>query len=409
MPELRDLESRRNSSNEKNPTVTANSFQALSNQGEPSIESLIATLESGTDIDPGSLAAVFTSFLETKNSVASLKSKLERVESENSELSNIVKVHEGRIDHLEKSNDQLKDEITDLKAKMMANNIILLNIPETDPEEVTTVVSDFFRNNLQITKNIPINITHRYGKKPDLKSAKKATQNGENPDDDAEVKHRPIVVSFVHRSDKQLVMSRGPRLKKTKFRMVEQRPAEIRTAQSLLFEKKKQMEETNPELKEKIKVKGTRLMVDGKEKYDTLKVKNNCLDKDFNTTTEARKLRPKSGIETTADGSVFRAHYVPLELSGQVNAALASVYSHADGKFGKATHNSWALRLDAEDTEGLDDDGEMGASGEIMKIMKANNITSGMCIVSRFYGGRHIGPQRFDIIRRLTTDVIKFL
>jgi putative IMPACT (imprinted ancient) family translation regulator len=70
-------------------------------------------------------------------------------------------------------------------------------------------------------------------------------------------------------------------------------------------------------------------------------------------------------------------------------------------KYAKATHNSWAARLPGGPAKS--DDGESGASAIILRMMERAALESHMIVVTRWYGGKHLGGDRF----RHVTDAVR--
>ncbi|MFK7763674.1 MAG: YigZ family protein [Roseobacter sp.] len=62
-------------------------------------------------------------------------------------------------------------------------------------------------------------------------------------------------------------------------------------------------------------------------------------------------------------------------------------------KFAKATHHSWALRTDAGPLK--NDDGEAGAGLVILRMLERMDIQDEIIVVTRWYGGKHLGGDRF--------------
>ncbi len=67
-------------------------------------------------------------------------------------------------------------------------------------------------------------------------------------------------------------------------------------------------------------------------------------------------------------------------------------------KFAKATHNTWAARL-ADGTEIKNDDGEGGAGMIILQMMQREGLEDAIIIVTRWYGGTHLGGDRFKHVK----------
>jgi putative IMPACT (imprinted ancient) family translation regulator len=62
-------------------------------------------------------------------------------------------------------------------------------------------------------------------------------------------------------------------------------------------------------------------------------------------------------------------------------------------KFAKATHNSWGLI--GSDGPLKNDDGESGAGQIILKMLEREGLRAHIVVVTRWYGGKHLGGDRF--------------
>lgn len=63
-------------------------------------------------------------------------------------------------------------------------------------------------------------------------------------------------------------------------------------------------------------------------------------------------------------------------------------------KYAKATHNTWAV-LFSEGTPLKNDDGEGGAGQIILQMLERAPLTDHIIVVTRWYGGKHLGGDRF--------------
>ena len=63
-------------------------------------------------------------------------------------------------------------------------------------------------------------------------------------------------------------------------------------------------------------------------------------------------------------------------------------------KFAKATHNTWALVSRAQGPL-KGDDGESGAGMVILRMLERAALHDQIVIVTRWYGGKHLGGDRF--------------
>ena len=73
-------------------------------------------------------------------------------------------------------------------------------------------------------------------------------------------------------------------------------------------------------------------------------------------------------------------------------------------KFAKATHNTWACLTETGPLK--NDDGESGAGMVIMRMLEREDIRNEIVVVTRWYGGKHLGGDRF---RHVQTCVSAYL
>ncbi|HKK97043.1 MAG TPA: YigZ family protein [Marivita sp.] len=63
-------------------------------------------------------------------------------------------------------------------------------------------------------------------------------------------------------------------------------------------------------------------------------------------------------------------------------------------KYAKATHNTWAVMF-SDGTPLKNDDGEGGAGQIILQMLEREGLTDHLIVVTRWYGGKHLGGDRF--------------
>jgi putative IMPACT (imprinted ancient) family translation regulator len=73
-------------------------------------------------------------------------------------------------------------------------------------------------------------------------------------------------------------------------------------------------------------------------------------------------------------------------------------------KFARATHNTWAVIL--PDGPLKNDDGEAGAGNVILRMLEREGLHAHIVVVTRWYGGKHLGGDRF---RHVQTAVRAYL
>ena len=77
-------------------------------------------------------------------------------------------------------------------------------------------------------------------------------------------------------------------------------------------------------------------------------------------------------------------------------------------KFAKATHHSWAFLSGSGPVK--NDDGESGAGMVIVRMLERENLKDHLIVVTRWYGGKHLGGDRFRHVQeavRIYLDDVK--
>ena len=113
--------------------------------------------------------------------------------------------------------------------------------------------------------------------------------------------------------------------------------------------------------------------------------------------------------------SVFQAHVAAITHPSEAAEVLAILKQ--DRKIVRATHNIMAYRIVSDKSEtpladqavyaDNDDDGEDGAGpklAELLYLMGAQNV---IVVVSRWYGGIHLGPDRFKHIANVARTAVE--
>ena len=95
-------------------------------------------------------------------------------------------------------------------------------------------------------------------------------------------------------------------------------------------------------------------------------------------------------------GSRYAVSGGPAADRAQVDRFLKQLKK--DKKFAKATHNSWALLM-SDGTPLKGDDGESGAGMVILRMLERAALTDHVIVVTRWYGGKHLGGDRFRHIQ----------
>ena len=90
-------------------------------------------------------------------------------------------------------------------------------------------------------------------------------------------------------------------------------------------------------------------------------------------------------------GSRYAVSGAPARSRDDVAALLAGLKRNK--RFARATHHSWAAIMDGQPVK--DDDGESGAGALILQMLERAGLHDHVVVVTRWYGGRHLGGDRF--------------
>ncbi|KAK6004455.1 hypothetical protein QM012_008317 [Aureobasidium pullulans] len=108
----------------------------------------------------------------------------------------------------------------------------------------------------------------------------------------------------------------------------------------------------------------------------------------------------------TEKKSVFVARAAAVSSPAEAKSYLAHLLA-TDKKVAKATHNITAWRIHGPNEtayQDCDDDGETAAGGRLLHLMQLIDIWDVMVVVTRWYGGVHLGPDRFRLINMAARD-----
>jgi hypothetical protein len=110
----------------------------------------------------------------------------------------------------------------------------------------------------------------------------------------------------------------------------------------------------------------------------------------------------------TEKKSIFLARAASVSSPAQAKQYLAHLLA-TDKKAARATHNmtAWRIRGPNETSyQDCDDDGETAAAGRMLHLMQLMDVWNVMVVVTRWYGGIHLGPDRFRIINTAAREAL---
>ncbi|KAL5116609.1 hypothetical protein ACEQ8H_005487 [Pleosporales sp. CAS-2024a] len=106
--------------------------------------------------------------------------------------------------------------------------------------------------------------------------------------------------------------------------------------------------------------------------------------------------------------SVFVARVAPVSSPAQARKYVAHLLA-TDKKAARAAHNMTAWRIKGpHDTsyQDCDDDGETAAGSRMLHLMQLMDVWDVMVVVTRWYGGVLLGPDRFRIINTAAREAL---
>jgi hypothetical protein len=106
--------------------------------------------------------------------------------------------------------------------------------------------------------------------------------------------------------------------------------------------------------------------------------------------------------------SLFVARCASVSSLAEAKQKLAHLLA-TDKRVAKATHNITAWRIRGEGGTAIqdcDDDGETAAGSRMLKLLQVVDVWDVMVVVSRWYGGVKLGPDRFRLINNVAREVL---
>ncbi|XP_037325540.2 protein IMPACT isoform X2 [Pungitius pungitius] len=116
----------------------------------------------------------------------------------------------------------------------------------------------------------------------------------------------------------------------------------------------------------------------------------------------------KHGTTITDRRSTFQPHLAPVVTPKQVKLFLGKLYENK--KISGATHNIYAYRIYCEEKnrflQDCEDDGETAAGGRLLHLLQILDVRNVAVVVSRWYGGILLGPDRFKHINNCARNLL---
>jgi len=113
------------------------------------------------------------------------------------------------------------------------------------------------------------------------------------------------------------------------------------------------------------------------------------------------------GVILSDRGSRYAVSGASVRDRKDINSALTGLKQLKP--YAKASHNTWAADLSIGALKG--DDGESGAAMVILRMLERAELKDHLVIVTRWYGGKKLGGDRFrrvqDCVRAYLDDLQK--
>jgi hypothetical protein len=138
-----------------------------------------------------------------------------------------------------------------------------------------------------------------------------------------------------------------------------------------------------------------------------------CLQECENLHVQNEEIRWISAEKTLVDRkSVFQAHVCAVDSDEMVKRAVNQLIE-SSSRIQRATHNMYAYRFVEKTKDGKalvkhdnDDDGEDAAGSRLAQLLEMRKENGVLVLVSRWYGGIHLGPKRFAHISNVARDLL---
>jgi len=336
---------------------------------------------------------------ELEGLVADLTTDLLETKEENRQIKQELKLMQAILIRKDKDIEELRAKMVDQKAKDMQNNILLHNVQEQSQENCETLFRNFLWSELKMetgkVSDLKIERAHRVGVQRTDKSP------------------RPIVVRFLSYKEKEMVLKvwydkNGTNQNedhKIKQRLTKQLPPEYLQKRAQNYQLIENVKAKVPKGEEvKYRFQGDLLYINNQ--LTKPHVKKTSVEEAFSVDpddiTVARKLpQGKSKILVDRD-STFSAHAFKTSSISEVRKAYKMVTT--DPTHAKATHNILVYSINKE--LGWEDDNEYGAGRIITKWLGKNKMDNITIVITRQYGGTHLGTQRFGNMQKVSKEAI---
>jgi hypothetical protein len=316
--------------------------------------------------------------------IRSQGSEIENLKSENDTLRMRSQVTEGRLTRVEKMVADLKEDLLRTQQRSMMDNLIFQNLPEVAQENVHNTLMEYMAGKLKISADdisrIHLIKVHRIGEK------------GRYP---------RLIVAKINSEGHRIILRHTKNLKGHDSSVYTQLPRE-------LSERRKRLVPAFKDARSKkiaTRWNGDKLFV-GDKKLEV--VPDKVTDINIDTTKQACELKVVRAPPSSLEGSSFQGSKVKVDHPNDVIPAIHAIFT--DHRVARATHNIYAYRIKLGErlVEHYEDDGEYGAGRRLLELLRKEDVMNNLICITRWYGGKHLGPARFDMLVDNAKKIINY-
>ena len=280
----------------------------------------------------------------------------------------------------------------------MKSNLVIHNLPEKDGEDCYLEVMSFLQNHLKIPEtylfsptnllgDVRIDVAHRIGRRY--------------------TKPRSMLVRFMSHRGRDVVLSISKNLKQSPFAVSEHLPPAVkeqRAAQVPLLIKLRQEAKTSG-ANTIVKLVADKLTVNSRVNMEAFE--KNRLDLSLNTCEPISLDSMVHSNPIRLKGSVFQGHLYQIHTEGEAVRALRAL--NQDELLVKSDHVMYAYNFvdpEGNTKSGYFDDKEWRGSSVLSAVIDQRSLTNVILIVTRKFGGVHLGKKRFELIKQVANDAV---
>ncbi len=329
---------------------------------------------------------------DTKKKVTHIKeinSQYTGLKGENQELRRELELLKAVVSKQYVEINELKHDPIDQKLRQMRSNVFFHQIPGDKNENCEKRIKDLV-STAGFSRDFAIDCAHRLERYD-------GTSN----------RPRPIVARLMSTSQVDSLV-KFSQANKDKLKATPQFPTEIRARRKQLAEIAEAARNNGGDVKTKIVL--DTLYINGERHSDDLP-RPSARDILFMNDAE-KKEAPETKfheLSKQVDGSNFIVRATKAQSINDCRTKYRMLLWNPENM--AATHNTAAYRLFSPEgaitKDGYNDDGEHGMGKTVRDTLLQNDAKNLIVFVTSHYGGRHLGPKRFDIVKEMVKVLIE--